>query len=94
MSAKSNTSSVPSREQFIAEYMAKRLNGERKPKVSLLDRISMFIENRAVDAVADSKRIGGRLSAAWDAAEEGFDEAFALETARQAERSATRLGLK
>ncbi len=87
------SSNLPTADQYVAEYMARKLSGEKSPKLSLLDRVVSFVENVAVDSVADSKRIGGRISAAWDAAEEGFDEARVLETKRQAERAAKRLGL-
>lgn len=88
------TNTLPTADQYIAEYMARKLNPQNAaPKVGLLDRITRTVENMAVDAVADSKRIGGRLSAAWDAASEGYEDARVLETKRQAERAAARLGL-
>ena len=94
--AKTNTAvaTLPTAEQYIAEYMARKLEPQNKaPKPSMLDRLARFAENAVVDAVADSKRIGGRLSAAYDAAAEGYEDAKVLETRRQAERAASRLGL-
>lgn len=85
---------IPSADQYIAEYMARKLNGSREPKPGILERITAAVENKVIDTVADSKRVGGRVLAAWDAAGEGFDDAFALETKRQAERAAKRLGLR
>lgn len=96
--AKTNTTTsiatLPTADQYIAEYMARKLEPQnRAPKPGMLDRIAQFAENVVVDAVADSKRIGGRLSAAWDAAADGYEDARVLETRRQAQRAAARLGL-
>lgn len=91
---KNNTASVatlPSREQFIAEYLAKRANPRNN--VSMLSRAKSALENAVVDSVADSTRIAGRVSAAAAAAGDGFHQAAALEHARQAERAAIRIGL-
>lgn len=94
MAKTTNTATLPTAEQYIAEYMARKLQPQAQaPKPSILDRLAQFAENVAVDAVADSKRIGGRLSAAWDAAAEGYEDAKVLETRRQAQRAAARLGL-
>lgn len=94
MAASKSVSVVPSADQYVAEYMARKLNSTASaPKPSILDRLASFAENIAVDTVADSKRVGGRLSAAWDAASEGYDDARVLETKRQAQRAAARLGL-
>lgn len=84
---------LPTAEQYIAEYMASKLNGVKAPKRSIMDRLAQFVEDKAIDTVADSKRIGGRVSAAWAAAEDGYNEAQVLEHKRQAERAARRLGL-
>lgn len=91
---KTNTASVatlPSREQFIAEYLAKRANPQHN--TGLIARAKAFVENAVVDSVADSTRIAGRVSAAAAAAGDGFHQAAALEHARQAERAAIRIGL-
>lgn len=88
-----SSATLPSADQFVAEYMARKLNGTSAPKLGLLERTVLFIEDVAVDSVADSKRVFGRVSAAWDAASEGYEEARVLETRRQAERAAKRLGL-
>ena len=88
---KNAPASLPSREQFIAEYLASKTNPRNN--VGLLTRLGSFIENTAVDAVADSTRLAGRVSAAASAAGDGFHQAAAIEHARQAERMAIRLGL-
>ena len=91
---KNNTAAVatlPTREQFIAQYLASKANPANR--ASLFTRTVAFIENSAVDAVADSTRLAGRVSAAASAAGEGFHQAAAVEHARQAERMAIRLGL-
>ena len=91
---KTNTAAVatlPSREQFIAQYLASKANPANR--ASLFTRTVAFIENSAVDAVADSTRLAGRVSAAASAAGDGFHQAAAVEHARQAERMAIRLGL-
>ena len=94
--AKSQSASLPTAEQYVAEYVARKLNGEKPAKLSrpsIIDRLTTAVENTVVDTVADSKRIGGRVSAAWEAAQEGYEDAYALETKRQGERAARRLGL-
>lgn len=92
--AKQTAPSLPTADQYIAEYMARRLNPvEKAKKQPMLDRLAVAVENAFVDSIADSKRIGGRVSAAWDAASEGYEDARVLETKRQAERAAKRLGL-
>ena len=91
---KTNTAAVatlPTREQFIAQYLASK--SHPKNNVGLLTRFTTFVENSAVDAVADSTRLAGRVSAAASAAGDGFHQAAAVEHARQAERMAIRLGL-
>ena len=91
---KTNTASVatlPSREQFIAEYLASKTHPKNGQGV--VSRIKAAVENAVVDTVADSTRIAGRVSAAASAAGDGFHQAAALEHARQAERMAIRLGL-
>ena len=92
---KTNTSAavatLPTREQFIAQYLASKANPANR--VGLMTRLTTFIENSAVDAVADSTRLAGRVSAAASAAGDGFHQAAAVEHARQAERMAIRLGL-
>lgn len=82
---------LPSREQFIANYLASKANPQHNQ--GLLSRAKAFVENVVVDSVADSTRIAGRVSAAAAAAGDGFHQAAALEHARQAERMAIRLGL-
>ena len=94
MAATKSTASVatlPSREQFIANYLASKANPAHN--VGLISRAKTALENAVVDSVADSTRIAGRVSAAAAAAGDGFHQAAALEHARQAERMAVRLGL-
>ena len=86
-------SAVPSREEFVREYMA-QLGQNRKPKVSLIDRIAGWGEDRVVNATKNSKRVYGRLSAAWEIADQVKEEAYAREHAAHAEAVAARLGLK
>jgi len=95
MAAKSNNavSSVPSADQFIAEYMSRKLNGSDAPKRSIMDRITGLVEDTAVDAVANSTRFAGRISAAASAAGDGYEQAKVLEHKRQAHLMAQRLGL-
>ena len=87
------TTNVPSREEFVREYMA-QLGQNRKPKVSLIDRIAGWGEDRIVNATKNSKRVYGRLSAAWEIADAIKEEAYAREHAAHAETVAARLGLK
>lgn len=95
MAAKSNNavSSVPSADQFIAEYMSRKLNGSDAPKRSIMDRVTALVEDTAVDAVANSTRFAGRISAAASAAGDGYEQAKVLEHKRQAQLMAQRLGL-
>lgn len=93
MATKSTTVSVPSADQFIAEYMSRKLNGSDAPKRSIMDRITALVEDTAVDAVANSTRFAGRISAAASAAGDGFEQAKVLEHKRQAHLMAQRLGL-
>lgn len=86
-------SAVPSREEFVREYMA-QLSQNRPPKVSLIDRIAGWGEDRVVNATKNSKRVYGRLSAAWEIADQVKEEAYATEHAKHAEAVAARLGLK
>ena len=92
--AKQTTPSLPTADQYVAEYMARKLSPTAaKTRQPVLDKLTTAVENVFVDTIADSKRIGGRVSAAWDAASEGYEDARVLETRRQAERAARRLGL-
>ncbi len=94
MAAKStNAVSVPSADEFIAEYMSRKLNGSDAPKRSIIDRITGLVEDAAVYAVANSTRFPGRISAAASAAGDGFEQAKVLEHKRQAQLMAQRLGL-
>lgn len=93
MSAKTNTAAKSiTREEFVREYMA-QLAQNRPPKVSLTDRIAAWAEDRTVNAVKNSKRSFGRLSAAWEIADSIKEAAYAEEHARHAEQMAKRLGL-
>ena len=93
MSAKTNTAANPvTREEFVREYMV-QLAQNRPPKVSLTDRIAAWAEDRTVNAVKNSKRTFGRLTAAWEIADQVKDEAYAREHALHAEAVAKRLGL-
>lgn len=91
--ATKSAANLPSREQFIADYLAKRANGSAGSK-GFIATIKEKVENMAIDTVADSTRIAGRVSAAASAAGDGFHQAAVLEHARQAERMAARLGFK
>ena len=99
MSARESTSSaaftnrIPSREEFVREYMA-QLSQNRPPKVSIVDRLAGYVEDRTVAAVKNSKRTFGRLSAAWEIADAIKEEAYATEHAKHAEAMAARLGLR
>lgn len=84
---------APSREEFVREYMA-QLTQNRPPKVSLVDKLAGYVEDRTVNAVKNSKRTFGRLTAAWEIADQIKDEAYAREHALHAEQMAERLGLK
>ena len=87
------TNAVPSREAFVREYMA-QLSANRPPKVSIVDRIVGWGEDRVVNATKNSKRVYGRLTAAWEIADSVKEEAYAREHAAHAEAVAARLGLK
>ena len=92
--AKQTAPSLPTADQYIAEYLARRLNPtEKAKKQPLLDRVTAAVEHGVLNTVADSKAFGSRVSAAWDAADEAASIAYAEETRRQAERAARRLGL-
>ena len=92
-SSATSTNNVPSRKEFVREYMA-QLSQNRPPKVSIVDRLAGYVEDRTVAAVKNSKRTFGRLSAAWEISEQIKDEAYASEHAKHAEQMAARLGLK
>lgn len=87
------STNVPSREEFVREYMA-QLSANRPPKASLLDRLAGYAEDRVVAGVKNSKRTFGRLSAAWEIADAIKEEAYATEHAKHAEAMAARLGLR
>ena len=91
--AASANNAAPTREEFIREYM-KQLSQNRPPKASLVDRIAGYAEDRAVAAVKNSKRSFGRLTAAWEIADQIKEEAYASEHAKHAEQLAARLGLR
>lgn len=97
MSARKSTtasaSNVPSREEFVREYMA-QLSANRPPKASIVDRLVGYAEDRIVNGVKNSRRSFGRLSAAWEISEQIKDEAYASEHAKHAEQMAARLGLR
>ena len=92
-SASSVENAVPTREQFVREYMA-QLSKNRPPKVSLVSRLAGWVEDRGVDAVKNSRRTLGRVQAAWEISDAIREEAYATEHARHAEAMALRLGLK
>ena len=85
-----DTASV-TREQFVREYMA-QLAQNRGPKVGLTERLAMYVEDKVVGAVKNSRRTAGRLHAAWEIAGSVADAAYAEEHARHAEEMARRLG--
>lgn len=96
MTTKSNTaakSPVPSREEFVREYM-RQLSENRPPKASILDRLAGYAEDRVVNGVKNSKRSFGRLQAAWEIADSIKETAYAEEHAKHAEYMAQRLGLR
>ena len=84
-------SANPTREQFVREYM-QQLSAARGPKVGLTERLAMFVEDKAVATVKNSKRTFGRLHAAWEIADQIAQAAYAEEHARHAEEMARRLG--
>lgn len=84
---------TPSREEFVRQYM-QQLSENRPPKASLLDKLVGYAEDRVVNGVKNSRRTFGRLSAAWEIAEQIQDTAYAEEHAKHAEELAIRLGLK
>ena len=92
-STSATAAAVPSREEFVREYMA-QLSQNRPPKASIIDRIAGYAEDRAVAAVKNSKRSFGRLTAAWEIADQIKEEAYASEHAKHAEQLAARLGLR
>ena len=91
--ASASATNVPSREEFVREYMA-QLSQNRPPKASIIDRIAGYAEDRAVAAVKNSKRSFGRLTAALEIADQIKEEAYASEHAKHAEAMAARLGLR
>ena len=97
MARATNTASVTTntpaitREQFVREYMA-QLAQSRGPKVGLTERLALYVEDKAVSAVKNSRRTAGRLHAAWEIAGDISRTAYAEEHARHAEEMARRLG--
>lgn len=88
-----NVVNLPTADEYIAEYLARKTASAGKPKRSLLNRLTGFVEDKAVDAVANSTRFAGRIMSAVDAAADGYEEAKVLEHKRQAQLAAQRLGL-
>ena len=88
-----STNNVPSREEFVREYMA-QLSQNRPPKASLIDRLVGWGEDRVVNGVKNSRRTLGRLQAAWEISDAVREEAYASEHAKHAEQLAARLGLR
>ena len=91
--ASASATNVPSREEFVREYMA-QLGQNRKPKVSIVDRVTGWAEDRVVNGVKNSRRTLGRLQAAWEISDAVREEAYASEHAKHAEQLAARLGLR
>ena len=92
-STSATTAAVPSREEFVREYMA-QLSQNRPPKASILDRLVGWGEDRVVNGVKNSRRTLGRLQAAWEISDAVREEAYASEHAKHAEQLAARLGLR
>lgn len=88
-----NVVNLPTADEYIAEYLARKTANAGKPKRSLLNRLTGFVEDKAVDTVAGSTRFAGRIMSAVDAAADGYEEAKVLEHKRQAQLAAQRLGL-
>lgn len=88
-----SATNVPSREEFVREYMA-QLSANRPPKASIVDRLVGYAEDRLVAGVKNSRRSFGRLQAAWEISEQIKDHAYAEEHARHAEQMAAKLGLR
>lgn len=88
-----NVVKLPTADEYIAEYLRRKTEGSGQPKRSLLNRLTGFVEDKAVDAVAGSTRFAGRIMSAADAAADGYEEARVLEHKRQAQLAAQRLGL-
>lgn len=92
-STSATAAAVPSREEFVREYMA-QLSQNRPPKASILDRLVGWGEDRVVNGVKNSRRTLGRLQAAWEISDAVREEAYASEHAKHAEQLAARLGLR
>ena len=93
VASKSNVVALPTADEYIAEYLARKTADAGKPKRSILNRLVGYAEDKAVDAVANSTRFAGRIMSAVDAAADGYEEAKVLEHRRQAQLAAQRLGL-
>ena len=83
----------PSREEFVRQYM-QELKANKPAKASITDKLVGWAEDRVVNGVKNSKRTFGRLTAAWEIADQIQDEAYAREHVLHAEQLAARLGLK
>ena len=83
----------PSREEFVRQYM-QELKANKPAKASIADKLVGWAEDRVVKGVKNSKRTFGRLTAAWEIADQIAEEAYAREHALHAEQLAARLGLK
>lgn len=88
-----NVAKLPTADEYIAEYLRRKTEGSDQPMRSLLNRLTGFVEDKAVDTVANSTRFAGRIMSAVDAAADGYEEAKILEHKRQAQLAAQRLGL-
>lgn len=88
-----NVAKLPTADEYIAEYLRRKTEGSGQPKPSLLNRLTSFVEDKAVDTVAGSTRFAGRIASAVAAAVDGYEEAKVLEHKRQATLAAQRLGL-
>ncbi len=88
-----NASSELTQAEFVRQYM-ESLGTQRKSKLGISERLALFAEDKAVSMVRNSKRTWGRISAAWEIADDIAQAAYAEEHARHAQRMAERLGYK
>ena len=89
---KSASAAPISKEDFVRQYMAS-LAQNKAPRKSLTDRVLNYAEDRLIGAVRSSQRVGYRIKAAWEIAEQIGEVAYAEEHARWAAELAERQGL-
>lgn len=93
MAAKTTTNTpVPSREEFVREYMA-QLSANKPPKQSFASKVATYAVTTVADAVEHSRVGFGEISAAWEISGDRAELAYARRHARYAEQKAIELGL-